>query len=118
MEIEFLEMGRGVCPVQAFLDDLREKARKKILRALELFESYDVTYLFRAEIITKMPGYERYNLYEFRVMYQNVKYRVLCCIRNATCYLVHAFIKKTQKTPLKEIKIAIDRIQQYLTPAV
>lgn len=115
MEIEFLEMGRGDCPVQVFLDQLGDKARKKIVRTLELFETYDENYLFRSDVITKMPGYEKYHLYEFRILYQKVKYRILCCIRRSTCFLVHAFVKKTQKTPPKEIQVAINRIQQYLT---
>lgn len=115
MEIEFLEMGRGECPVQVFLDQLGDKAHKKILRTLELFEGYDAQSLFRSDVITKMPGYEKYDLYEFRILYQKVKYRILCCIRSSTCHLVHAFIKKTQKTPSKEIQIAINRIQHYLS---
>jgi phage-related protein len=40
--------------------------------------------------------------------------RVFYCPKTEVYYLLHAFIKKTQKTPEKELKIAIDRMKELL----
>jgi phage-related protein len=115
MDIEFLELGSGRCPVHEFLMQLNEKVHKKIQRTLELIESHQEGTVINSGVLKKMKGYEKFNLYEIRISYQRIKYRILCCIKKSTLYLVHIFKKTTQKTPLKEINTAISRIQTFLT---
>lgn len=46
-------------------------------------------------------------IYEIRVEVENNIYRIFCCLDDgAVVVLFHGFQKKTQKTPLKEIKRA------------
>lgn len=114
MNIELLELRNGRCPVAEFLDNLELKAKKKVLRTLELIDSYPTSASGKAGLIRKMSGYERFNLFEIRISYQKIKYRIFYCFHASTCFLVHAFKKTTKKTPLKEIQIAVKRIQNYL----
>jgi len=63
-----------------------------------------------------MPPYMkklRQNLYELRVK-SKVAVRVFYSPVTGIYYLLHAFVKKTQKTPEKELKIAIDRMRDLL----
>lgn len=40
--------------------------------------------------------------------------RVLFCIAGARMVLLHAFIKKTQRTPARELKTAIGRMMEVI----
>lgn len=63
-----------------------------------------------------MPPYMKKllpNLYELRVK-SKIAVRVFYSPKTGIYYLLHAFIKKTQKTPEKELKIAIDRMKELL----
>jgi len=45
-------------------------------------------------------------LYEVRTAIEGNIYRVFFCIIGQTMVLLHGFMKKTQKTPLKEVDLA------------
>ncbi|MFA9205973.1 MAG: type II toxin-antitoxin system RelE/ParE family toxin [Burkholderiaceae bacterium] len=40
--------------------------------------------------------------------------RIFFCYKNIRIYLLHAIVKKKMKIPAKDIKIAIDRMNNYL----
>lgn len=113
MEIEFLKLENGRTPVFDFLRSLGEKAEARVLKTLESIEQNPIGFIGLSGIIKKMAGYSKYNLYEIRIRHNKILYRILCCIKDSTIYLVHVFVKKTQKTPLSEIKTAINRISSY-----
>jgi len=48
-------------------------------------------------------------LYELRIRGQQ-EVRIFYCFHQGQAVILHSFIKKTQKTPRKEIKIALNRI--------
>lgn len=50
------------------------------------------------------------NLYELRVRGQQ-EVRIFYCFHKNQAVVLHAFIKKSQKTPQKEIQIALKRIR-------
>jgi len=53
-------------------------------------------------------------LYEIRIEYQSNIYRVFCCFdQEKLVILFNAFQKKTQKTPKKEIDLAIKLKNEY-----
>jgi len=52
-------------------------------------------------------------LYELRIS-GRVEIRILYTVKNGEYYLLHAFKKKTQKTPSREIKTALDRIKEII----
>lgn len=117
MEIEF-SLSPNFHPVEDFMSTLDPKTHKKILRNLELFEKDSTAFILHSDMFKKMDGHEKYNLWEFRIFFNKKKYRILCCLRGGKCYLVHGFIKKTQKTPPSHITTAIGRIKNYLSNIV
>jgi phage-related protein len=52
-------------------------------------------------------------LYELRIVGEN-SIRILYTFYNNKYYLLHAFKKKVNKIPKKEIKIALDRIKEII----
>jgi len=93
-----------------FLRSLPEKPRKKIL--------YNILRVERGEIDKEL--FEKLNdhIWEFRTLFNNVKYRLLSfwdTENKALIVATHGFTKKTQKTPLKEIAKAEAIRKEYFT---
>ena len=94
----------------AFLSQQTEKVRIKIL--------YNVTrasYLNDPKIFKKL---ENTDIWEFRTLFDNIQYRLLAFWdkrdgKNTLVIATHGFIKKTQKTPLGEIKHAQQIMEMY-----
>ena len=89
--------------VERFIFKLQKPAKSKITRYLELLEDYGFN--------LKMPYSKRItaNLYELRIRGQQ-EVRIFYTVKTDTAYLLHGFIKKTNKTPVKEIKTALNRL--------
>ncbi len=88
--------------VDNFLSNLPIKAKKKILYNIHLVENGHQD----SDIFKKLDGS---HLWEFRTIYGRVKYRLLAFFdkdERALIITTHGFIKKTQKTPAKEIERA------------
>ena len=82
----------------AFINSLPQKAKEKI--------DYNISksmFITDNELFKKLEGTE---IWEFRTLYNGIKYRLLAFWDTEQDTLVvatHGFIKKTQKTPAKEI---------------
>lgn len=88
--------------VKVFIKQLQKPARMKLLRSIELLEEYGA-HLSMPHVKKMME-----NLYELRVRgKQEVRIFFTYCESNA--FLLHGFVKKSQKTPQKEIQIALNR---------
>lgn len=88
--------------VDIFLDTLPVKAKNKILYNIRLVEGGRMD----SEIFKKLEGHE---IWEFRTLFAGVKYRLLSFFdkdNRALVIATHGFIKKTRKTPEKEIERA------------
>lgn len=84
-----------------FLRSLDVKARKKILYNMQRVEMGEID----KELFEKLNE----NIWEFRTIYNGVKYRLLSFWDPDTRSLIvatHGFTKKVQKTPSKEISKA------------
>ena len=91
-----------------FLRSLPEKVQDKI--AYNIFKSRVV---INKELFKNLEGT---NIWEFRTLYNGACYRLLAFWDTAEDTLViatHGFIKKTQKTPSKEIDKAEDIRRKY-----
>jgi phage-related protein len=95
----------GKCPVQEFLDSLPGKAAQKITWVLSLIEEFDivpVTY-FKKLVSTD-------DIWECRMQLGSNAYRIFSFLDgHSVVVLTHGTIKKTQKTPQREI----DRAEAY-----
>lgn len=106
MIVETYCSSSGTYYVQETLAKLPPKAVKKIVGRLKLLRQYGVNFLTHSGTMKKLQGYD---LYEIVVDFNKVFYRIFCVIRQATCWLLHLFAKKSNDTPLREIKTALQR---------
>ena len=92
----------------AFINSLPQKAKEKI--AYNISKSMVIT---DNELFKKLEGTE---IWEFRTLFNGIKYRLLAFWDTEQDTLVvatHGFIKKTQKTPVKEIAKAEAMRKEY-----
>lgn len=88
--------------IDAFLDTLQQDVRAKIIYNVDkVANGYMDKDLFKK--------LENTDIWEFRTLYKGIQYRLLAFwdTKSETLVIVtHGFIKKTQKTPHKEINKA------------
>jgi phage-related protein len=91
--------------VETFIADLEKPTIAKALRILDLLEKYpkDLGMPYSKKM-TK-------NIYELRVRGKQ-ELRIFYVFSEKNIVLLHAFIKKKQKTPLKEISLAKKRLKK------
>jgi phage-related protein len=101
--IKFYRNENGRCPVEEFLEDLDDKTLAKVLAIFKVIETQD---RIPSQYFSKLSGYD---LWECRIGFAGQIYRFLGFWGNgALVILTHGFEKKTQKTPQKEIKKALE----------
>src|SRR3989344_4750578 len=99
---------RGGNPVKEFLDSLEEKQQAKILRIFQLIEEYGLQAV--AAHLKKVTGTP---LWEIRTLGKdNIRILYIVPERRAVLAL-HGFVKKKQKTPRKELDMALNRYQLW-----
>lgn len=99
-ELFFLGTGRARKPVEEFIDKLDEGTKSKVLRILELLEEYGPA--LRMPYSKKISS----NLFELRVR-GKIEIRIFYAFKQNLIYPLHAFVKKTQTTPRRELETAL-----------
>lgn len=110
-EIRFYRTESGHCPIEEFLDSLSAKQAQKTAWVLQLIEELDV---IPSQYFKKLVNTD--DIWEIRIQLGGNIFRIFGFLDGE--YLVilnHAFQKKTQKTPLNEIKIAENRKRDYFS---
>jgi len=108
--IHFYRSESGACPVEGFLDSLSGEQAQKVTWVLQLIEDLEV---IPVQYFKKLVNTD--DLWEVRVQAGNNIFRLLGFLEgNQVVILNHAFQKKAQKTPKKEILIAEARKKEYL----
>ena len=104
-QIHFYEDHRGKLPALEYVNELPAKERARIHNTLQLLESYGTA--------LGMPHARRIQgkLWELRPGANRLFY--FAYIRRKFVVL-HAFRKKTQRTPKREVRIALRRMQEIL----
>lgn len=95
--------------ISDFLDSLGYKQQSKIIRVINTIEEYGLSSAnphLRKIIYTP--------LWEIRILGEDNIRIIYAIISNNSIILLHAFIKKDRKTPVKEINIALKRYYQAL----
>ncbi len=109
-EIHFYRTDSGDCPVEEFLNSLTARQAQKVTWVMRLVEEMN---LVPVKYFKKLTGTD--DLWEIRVQYGNNIFRLLGFMDGKNVVILnHAFQKKTQKTPIKEIAIANTRRKDYL----
>jgi len=103
-EIEFYKQGNKN-PISDFILSLDEKLQLNILALLKRLEANPFTL---GSMSQKIKGAK--NLFELRIKGRFVIVRLFYCYKkNKTIIILHGFVKKSQKTPKKELNKAIKR---------
>lgn len=108
MEIKFYEDQTGRVPVKAFLDGLDIKMRQKMLRSIQALQDMGIS--------LRMPLSESLEdgIFELRAKSgTNISRVMYFFIIGNRAVLTHGFIKKTRKTPRRELQRAKDIRADY-----
>jgi phage-related protein len=109
-KIIFYRTKEGNCPVENFLDSLPGKVAQKITWTLEILENQG---MLPSTYFKKLKNTE---IWECRIQFGSNIYRIFCFFElNSIIVLTHGFIKKSQKTPQKEIERAIQYKNDYIS---
>lgn len=89
--------------VDAFIKNLAKPIQYKVLRTIDLLE--------KNGNLLRMPHSKKITekLYELRSRGEQ-EIRLLYCYKGNSAFILHGFIKKSNKTPSHEIKTALKRI--------
>jgi len=105
-EINYFISSSGENPIKLFLDKY-PKVKVKTFHIFLNIEKYGLT-----TAIPHIKKLKNTSLWEIKIVGKEST-RILYFTENPnSILLLHAFIKKTQKTPTKEINIAINRLRQ------
>jgi phage-related protein len=108
-EVIFYQDAKGKEPVVDFLDSLAVSERARVTRLLHLLAQYGV--LLKEPHTRQIRG----KLRELRIMEKGGRIRVFYFgITGRKFVLLHGFVKKTAKTPAREIDIALKRMDDFI----
>ena len=108
--VEFYEKENGEIPVLNFIDSLEPKMGAKVLSLIEILEEKGNQ--------LRLPYSEclEDGIFELRCKFGSDITRTLYFFyEGANIILTNGFVKKTQKTPVQEIKLAKLRREDYLS---
>ena len=106
--IEYYRDSEDKEPAKQFIDSLPEKARAQVIRKIELLGKYGV--LLKEPYARHIRG----KIWELRIMAGKGYIRVFYfSYTGRRLILLHAFLKKTDKTPPAEIDVAEKRMQDF-----
>lgn len=110
MKIYFFETNAGNSPIKRFIDKLPDEDQARFLEVIEEVENYGLN---AARLIFKpLEG----KLWEIKFKTSRQGFRILyILLENDLMIWLHAFSKKTNKTPKKELEIARKRMKEVLS---
>lgn len=91
--------------VEEFVNKQPPKVQAKIARSIDLLDTFGLR--LTEPHLKKLKDF---NFWELRIIFGSNIYRIFVYPKKGKLILIHGFCKKSRKTPLKEIKIAIKRI--------
>ena len=112
-EIEFYRTESGNEPVSDFIRSLKSAVdQAHILRILDLLLEHGLH--FGAPYVRDVTGIRK--LKELRIRGQSGIYRIFYfAFTGRKFVLLHAIAKKSQKTPKKDLRLAFQRMKDYLS---
>ena len=106
-KVFFFKTTRGDYPVKEFIEKQDKTTIARINLSIRLLIDYGP--FLKPPDIKKLQD----KLYELRIPGKS-SVRIFYTITGGKYYLLHAFIKKSQKTPAKELKVALDRMRKIV----
>ena len=106
-KIVFYQSRRGDKPVEDFIDRLPEKDQDKVADYMDLLVERGMQ--LSQPYLKRMSGSD--GVWELRPG----KYRIfLSFLQQRKIVLIHMIVKKTQKTPQKDLKVTERRLREYI----
>ena len=97
----YVEMDSGKSPVMEYVEKLNIKERAKVLKYVEFLREH------KGVLDEPYSKHIKGKIRELRVDFSSKRHRIFYfTFVGKNIILLHAFLKKTDKTPLSEIKIA------------
>lgn len=94
-------------PIKKFLDSVSNSTRSKIIRQLKYVQEFGLN-----REIPNLKKIASTPLWELRILGKD-NIRIICvAMTNKEVKVLHIFAKKTQKTPQKELNIALNRYKE------
>ena len=106
-KVYYFQTSRGDYPAREFIEQQDKATQTKIARLIRLLIDYGP--FLKPPDIKKLQD----ELYELRISGKTA-IRIFYTMVNGKYYLLHAFKKKSQKLPKREIKLAIDRMKEII----
>lgn len=107
-QILYYTSGKGANPVKEFIDSLQKTQKAKVFRVFQIYQLYGLTF-----IIPHTKKLKGSPLWEIRIRGKdNIRILYVVYTQNSIV-VIHGFVKKTQKTPQKEIDIALERYKDW-----
>lgn len=98
----------GENPVRDFLDSLQKQDKAKIFRIIQNIEQYGLL-----SVIPHLKKLTGTPFWEIRILGRNNIRIIYVSITAESILSLHGFLKKTQKTPNKELDTAETRLIDY-----
>lgn len=109
MDVIFFEQSSGSSPITKFIDAQAVRDQAAIVAVLTSIE--EDGFGAKGALFKQLNG----KLWEIKIKAPSGGYRFLyVTIDRKTLFILHAFKKKTQKTPLKEMKLARKRLKEIM----
>jgi phage-related protein len=105
-EAVFYETTNGKQPVREFIKDLTKEDQKEVGADIRIVQE---NFPIGLPLVRKVKP----ELWEIRSTLKDGICRVFFTFFTENIVLLHAFVKKTQKTPPKEIDIAFERLKDF-----
>ena len=108
MTLVYYEDRHGRSEVKDFIRSLSELPRDKVIRAINPLVEFGLgTHLLNTKKLVGTP------LWEVRVLGKDSIRIFFAVVVNGIVLILHGFVKKTQKTPNREISVAIKRLEEW-----
>lgn len=108
MTLIYYQDNRGKCEVKDFIHSLSDVPKDKVFRAIKPLSEFGLgTHLLNTKKLVGTP------LWEVRVLGKDSIRIFFAVIVKSTVLILHGFIKKSQKTPSREINLALKRLSDW-----
>ena len=108
-QIVYYRDSKGNEPVQDFIRAQSPVARSRIMHVIDLLQTYALT--LKPLYIKKIT---KSGLWELRIHHSSDYYRIFYfAFTGRKFVLLHAFLKKTARTPRMEINTALKRMEEF-----
>jgi phage-related protein len=112
-DVKLYEKVDGKIPVLDFILGLNPKQQAKVYREINLLEKFGNELHFPH--VDSIKGKKYAGLKELRIIFSSDIFRIFFFLpKENLAILLHGIVKKSNKTPKKELDVALDRKNEYL----